>query len=59
MNTRMITDDEQRLLMRGLAKLGEQEADQLYGRLHPTDGKRLILVDLRDERLDQSKEVPG
>ena len=59
MNARVLSDDEHRLLMRGLARLGERQADQLYGRLHPTDGKRLLLVDLRNERLDQSDEVPA
>lgn len=48
MKARALTYDEQRLLMRGLARLGEQEADQLYGKLNLTDGKRLILVDTQD-----------
>ena len=51
MNTRILTDDEHRLLMRGLAALRERSADQLYGQLHPTDGKRLLLVDLRNEEM--------
>lgn len=59
MNARMLTRDEQRLIQHGLAQLHERAADQLYGKLHETNGKRLILVNIHDEPLDQSEEVPG
>lgn len=55
MKVRMITEDEQRLLQRGLSKLGEQAADQLYGRLWRVDGKVLLLVDLEGTPPDQEE----
>jgi len=57
--SRFLTQEEQRLLQHALSQLRKHRGDKLYGQLWWEDGKRLILIDSRDERLDQTDEVPA
>lgn len=56
MNARVLTRKEQRLLMRGLAMVREQASDRLYGQIHPSDGIRLVLLNIND--VPQEGEEP-
>lgn len=64
MRVRQLTNREQQLLQRGLNRLREDEwpgAAALYGQLHLSDGRRLLLVDTRAmdpiEGVDDDAEI--